>query len=370
MTPGHEDDAKLTEQAAQWIELLQERDDQRAAFFRWLETSPRHVEEFLSTFAFMQEIAGLTEEQRERIAALTQDLDDRADQARTNVITLSTQSGDRIGADDTLGPRKDVKIGPRLRWTRAFALAASIVLLAGAGWLGMRLTATKSYATEVGEQRALQLPDGSTIHLNTRSRVAVHFTPRARSIELLEGEALFTVKHDPARPFLVHTGATVVRAIGTQFDVYRGPTGTRVSVLDGVVQISSDKQAALLVTEGDKTASAPPIGAEGTRLKAGESADIVSGGTITRRAAADVSRATAWQLRRLMFREETLGTIAAEFNRYNVRPQIRVMGEVSFEEHFSGTFDVNAPQTLAAMLMADLSLIVEQTPEEIVIRRR
>ena len=66
------------------------------------------------------------------------------------------------------------------------------------------------------------------VHLNTRSRVEVNFTGAARDIRLLEGEALFTVARDPARPFTVYAGTNIIQAVGTQFNVLRRPSGTTV----------------------------------------------------------------------------------------------------------------------------------------------
>jgi len=56
----------------------------------------------------------------------------------------------------------------------------------------------------------------------------VRFTSNERTIDLLEGQALFRVAKDPARPFVVASDGTRVRAVGTQFDVYRRKTGTTV----------------------------------------------------------------------------------------------------------------------------------------------
>lgn len=66
------------------------------------------------------------------------------------------------------------------------------------------------------------LNDGSIVYLNTRSRVEEQFSRQARNVRLLEGEAMFSVEHDRARPFRMISDDTVIQAIGTQFNVYRG----------------------------------------------------------------------------------------------------------------------------------------------------
>ena len=52
--------------------------------------------------------------------------------------------------------------------------------------------------------------------------------------------ALFVVEHDTARPFIVSAGTAKIRAVGTQFNVYRRSTGTDVAVVEGVVQVTAD----------------------------------------------------------------------------------------------------------------------------------
>ena len=66
----------------------------------------------------------------------------------------------------------------------------------------------------------IELADGTEVHLNASStlRFPFIFTGRTREV-YLEGEAYFTVAHNPARPFIVHTGTTSVIALGTAFNV-------------------------------------------------------------------------------------------------------------------------------------------------------
>jgi transmembrane sensor len=60
-----------------------------------------------------------------------------------------------------------------------------------------------------------------------------------RTLEGFRREALFEVKHDAQRPFIVLTQAARVRAVGTRFDVCQHGTATTVSVIEGVVQIAT-----------------------------------------------------------------------------------------------------------------------------------
>src|SRR5690606_14686343 len=124
---------------------------------------------------------------------------------------------------------------------RRYAAAASVVILAGALLLVFVPTRPQVYSTGIGEQRTVKLADGSIVHLNTDSSLRVEYSPATREVHLVEGEALFVVAKEPARPFRVEAGQTTVQALGTQFNVYRRAGGIEVSVIEGAVRVA-DKQ--------------------------------------------------------------------------------------------------------------------------------
>jgi transmembrane sensor len=64
------------------------------------------------------------------------------------------------------------------------------------------------------------------------------------------------------------------------------------------------------------------------------------------RAVPDVSDVVAWRERRLVFREQTLERIVAEFNRYNSR-QMRLEGGGVASRVFTGVFDADDADSLA-----------------------
>src|SRR5690606_6030511 len=77
----------------------------------------------------------------------------------------------------------------------------------------------EEYITYVGEQRLVQLEDGSQVRLNTNTRIQVSYSRQTRRIDLLQGEAYFDVSKDPQRPFEVIANHSIVRALGTEFNV-------------------------------------------------------------------------------------------------------------------------------------------------------
>jgi transmembrane sensor len=241
------------------------------------------------------------------------------------------------------------------------AVAASVVLMGAVHWLGPLFGLTgQSFATGVGEQRTIALADGSIVQLNTNSRLRVNLSEKQRDIRLLNGEAIFKVHRDSARPFRVLTGDAVIQAIGTEFNVHSGTGRTNVSVLEGAVRISTSNDQAL------------PVGSSAqreTQLAAGEEASIVTG-RIIKNKAPDVSETVAWRQRRLIFRADTLGDIASEFNRYNRAPQVRLNNPALAQRRYTGTFDADDPGALALLLSQEADLAIDSTENEIVVHYR
>jgi transmembrane sensor len=209
---------------------------------------------------------------------------------------------------------------PRRGWRWPVALGAAAVLVLGGLWFSTRPAAApraepvaRSYL-RVNERIAL--PDGSRIELKDGSAVVVQYSETERRVLLTGGEAHFSVWKDPVRPFVVDAGGVAVRAVGTAFNVRRGPTAVEVLVTSGRVEVRPPETAAdaaplPLVSAGELAvvSRAPGAGAERAAIKA-VSAD-------------EIGRALEWQTPRLEFDETPLVTAVAEFNRLN-RHQLTV----------------------------------------------
>ena len=119
------------------------------------------------------------------------------------------------GRTPVIVPTRDL---PRRR-ILAMAVAASVAVAIGHEVVHKRSVFESDYATVIGENKRIALPDGSLIKLNTATRLSVVFTRDRRRITLLAGEGLFEVAHDASRPFEVFAAGFVTRAIGTRFFV-------------------------------------------------------------------------------------------------------------------------------------------------------
>ncbi|HEY4587096.1 MAG TPA: FecR domain-containing protein [Brevundimonas sp.] len=192
--------------------------------------------------------------------------------------------------------RKDSAARPR-RLRRAVIGAAIggavMAAVAGALWLQSRTV----FATGVGEQRVVQLADGSYVRLDTDSRIRVRFDGDRRLVELEDGQALFTVAHDGDRPFVVLTDDIQVTAVGTVFDVRRDSSGVKVTLVSGVVDVA-ERAAGRAVK----------------RLAAGQQSQLTPQGQVTR--AVDIQAETSWTDGRIVFRDTPLREAVSEVNRY------------------------------------------------------
>lgn len=311
----------IRESAAEWAARLSAADlspADKGAFAAWLRISPVHVREYLNMEALRSALA-------EAVAEDATDIGELLQAAPSNIVEL-----------DTDAPRPSIAAEQRPRRRRlAVAIAASVLFVAGAA-LAVFFTqglGAASYATGIGELRRIALSDGSTVELNTDSKIRVNFHERRRDIQLVRGEAFFIVARDAHRPFTVTSSTATVRAVGTQFSVYRKPGATLVTVVEGKVLAQSERTA--------------------LELGAGQQTVIASGTAPANMAMAavevDASRATAWRQNRLIFDNQPLSEVIAEFNRYN-RQQLFIDDPQLALQGISGVFDPGNPQGLLLFL--------------------
>jgi len=287
---------EVEREASEWIARLDADDvsaDDRARFEVWLHAHPLHArtyQELSETWRQFTEAAPLTE-----VAA----------------ATGSLQQG---------GARERAQRWPRLAMAMCGIIAA--VLL---GFYLHSLTTQARFETIFGERASISLPDGSTLQLNSDSRVRVDYSLRSRVIHLERGEAFFNVAHNANRPFWVTTGDSWVRAVGTAFGVYRNDKGVRVTVHEGTVKFGS------------------------AMLTAGERAELQGSVTTTRKlSAAELARDAGWQKGWVYIENQNLCDVIAELNRYTPRQLILEDAQLC-SLSVGGAFQAN-PQGAEALL--------------------
>jgi transmembrane sensor len=345
--------------------------------------SPEHLRAFLEIAAIWGQSAkveatrGLTVEALLAQATTESNIVDMS----TGTVRDPTGSGEVSRFRQSRSSRVGRPLAGKALMIRRFAVAAAVlVVVAGSLAVWSRLSGSGSYTTQVGERRSLRLADGSTMTLNSMSRVRIEFTQTARTVALLQGEALFQVAGNPMRPFAVRSDDTVIRAVGTEFDVKRGKLGTRVTVLEGKVAVIA--KAATAASD-----PAPPVSAAGRRavpgavgpdatdlpgesaavfLSAGEQLNLVAGATAVPERASTTS-AMAWIHGRVILESATLEEAAEEFNRYSER---RFTAEDHGETplHLSGVFSTDPGFLLRYLRERPDIRILETTTEIRIIR--
>ncbi len=227
--------------------------------------------------------------------------------------------------------------------------------------LGLALAArTRSYQTARGEVRLVPLQDGSVVTLNTATKVAVKFSDARRDIQLIDGEALFNVAKNPARPFVVNAGDVQVRAVGTSFTVRKLPDqATQVLVREGVVEITRDGRTSL------NAAIAAPV-----RLAANQQALALPNAPITHAVLEPgaVVRKLVWNEGMIAFEGTSLQEAADEFSRYS-DPRIMIDDPSVANETITGLFSADNPAGFAKAVALSLNLNARDQGGEIHLRR-
>jgi transmembrane sensor len=340
--------AAVVAEASEWFIDFRAGDvnaEARLRFIEWLRRSPEHIQAYLEVSGAWSELPSCDPGDRFDIASLIARARNESD-----IVPLSPLNPRLPPVPPAAEPRAFRKVPRRpVLAAAALALLASITAL----FLWIDRDAARTYSTGIGEQRTIQLMDGSTVELNARSRVKVRLTDRRRDVALIEGQALFRVAKDKQRPFVVRAGEAQVRAVGTEFDVYRKQTETVVTVVEGRVETYPGSDGA---------------GAAAIVLSAGEQLTVLPH-TVTKPKRADTVAATAWVQKRLIFEETPLSAVAEEFNRYNRRP-LAIDDPELRSLKISGVYSSTDSASLINFLRNQSSIRVIETENQVRVVRR
>ena len=361
---------QIVDEASEWFVEFRVGDVDAAArerFDEWLRRSPEHIRAYI-------EIARTYVEMPNPHA--TKPLDVEA-------LIAYARSGENIVPFDTV-PQERAAMHTRSPRRRFLAVAASALMVALAGGVWWQSARYPLYRTDIGERRSITLADGSTVDLNARSKLRVEFSKNERRVELLDGQALFQVAKDKNRPFIVASGEATVRAVGTQFDVYRKDSGTTVTVLEGRVAVYStapqpatrsprasvqpEAQMHAIPHSGAASSNPPglldPSGAGAIFLSAGEQVTVTRAQTLPAPARADIAATTAWTQRRLIFDGSKLSDVVQEFNRYNKRQLVIEDAQLS-DFHVSGVYSSTDPSSLIRFLREQPGIKITDNENEV-----
>lgn len=234
-----------------------------------------------------------------------------------------------------------------LRWATAAALAI-VAVLAGALFLRTAETPDIRYATNLGERRSLQLIDGTRVDLDTNSALRVQFNEGERRIILDRGRAFFRVAHEE-RPLRVLAEGSSVRAVGTQFEVYRQGGMIDVALFEGRVELQS--------TQADGN----PDEVLAT-LDPGQQARIAGNQVSFSQYPVQAGGLPDWLSGRLVFDDTPLSEAISEFNRYSNQPILLETPQLG-KHRISGVFRSEATDGFIEALHEVYGIRSSRTPE-------
>jgi transmembrane sensor len=194
----------------------------------------------------------------------------------------------------------------------------------------------EGYGTGVGETRVIHPGDGSAITMNTSSSMVVIYSPRARDVYLLRGEAGFSIERDLSRPFFLHAGRRVLETPAADFNVRMvSPDRVELTVSDGRVKVVPVSDA-VYIPEAPR---AEPLVARRESLVYEQEVAIVEPReeTVRRLEPAELDAHLAWQRGMLVFQGEPLEQVLTETGRYT-NTEFVVADEALHRVHINGYF--------------------------------
>lgn len=265
----------------------------------------------------------------------------------------------RRSAWQDLSRYPDIFVQPASRWrsrsrrVSRWVASRPVSALSGAVAAGLMaaffapqalLWAKADYRTSA-EVLRIALPDGSLAVLDSEAAIAVAFSGQQRHVELLAGNAFFTVRHGDARPFRVAASGGVIEDIGTSFEVRREADGTVVGVAEGAVKVSPRGIAE----------------AASLRLQEGETVAYDETGSLRRgrsRSSADIA---AWREGELLIDASSVAAAMTAVGRYRRGPTW-IWADLSGGEPVSGAFRTDRADEALRAIANEAGLSVRWLP--------
>jgi transmembrane sensor len=232
-------------------------------------------------------------------------------------------------ADVQLSRRRFVGLGMGMA-----ACAAAVTVGATTFWLKGGGSPFADLRTAVGERRLVHLPDGSTVELAGNTALNVDFSSTKRSLELLQGEAFFTVAPGPDNELTVRTEAGQVFARDGEFCL---------SCESATAMLAVSKRTVRVLTASQQT----DLG-EGLSLRFSSSQT----GAIQH---AELDQILAWRSGRLVFFDKPLLTVVNELQRWR-EGKIFIVDKQLAARRVSLILNLNRPDQMLEVLSKALAV--------------
>jgi transmembrane sensor len=228
----------------------------------------------------------------------------------------------------------------------AVAALAACVALYFAPVLKLHLQA--DHMTSVAELREVTLEDGSIVHLDAGSAIAIRYGATRREVALLAGRAFFEVSTNKERPFVVLAEDVTVTVTGTAFDVRSSSDAVTVAVQSGTVEVEERGRIAGTLTRGERLS-------------------VNLGSRQAVRSEIAPQDVASWRERRLVVDGATLADVVEELGRHHAGV-IVLRDRRLAERRITGVFDLRRPvEALNAIARSQHGSITEITPYVLVV---
>ena len=241
--------------------------------------------------------------------------------------------------------------------------------------------ANSEVSTKKGSRTKVQLPDGTTVWLNSSSKLTYdnqNFGNTVREVSLI-GEAYFDVVKNKTKPFIIHTANMDIKVLGTVFNVkcYPGEKTTETSLIRGSVEVSlKDRQEKILMKPNEKliVINEDKIPAEKTTSTADKKTaaniykPIIELSHLTLYPTSNEIVETGWVQNKLVFTNESLEDVASKMQRwYSV--SIVIKNESLKKELLTGIFERETIQQALKALQYTTRFTYKTTKDTIIISR-
>lgn len=193
------------------------------------------------------------------------------------------------------------------------------------------------------EKKEILLSDGTKVWLNKNSviRYPKEFQKDIREVEV-EGEAYFDVTKNPQKPFVIHSQNSVIRVVGTSFNVHAFPAENEiiVTVTSGKVAFyeQSNEAGKIYLVKGDRGILSKDIH------------------TVIKEKNTDMNF-ISWQTGKVIFSDTPLAEAVEVLSRH-YNKSIRVTGDVA-SCRFTGTFSNQSLEDVLEELGALLNIEIK-----------
>lgn len=260
--------------------------------------------------------------------------DETAAEAAFAAQLVKMQISGRLDAGASL-PSGPAPVISRRTWRAARVLKIAAVFLVPVGCLYLyfelkgpnKMLASNEIITKKGSTSQVKLPDGTSVWLNSDSRLVYSkdFGTVNREVKLT-GEAFFEVVHDGHKPFIIHTDKIDIADLGTSFNVKayeKDPTVEAVLVKGSIEVTFHDSPAEKiilkpnekLVVRKDRALTAGSLKDDGLPKIKLNNIHLLDDSTVAE---------TAWTRNRLVFDNQRLSDIAHLLERrFDVEVEIK-----------------------------------------------